>query len=63
MSSSLHQGVTHVVLRHKQQPAYQQAVSMPGISIMGPEWVMYCATEDKLLPILEVGSTRAAEKA
>jgi hypothetical protein len=54
MASNLHQGVTHAILRHKQQPAYEQAVALPGVTVVGPEWVIYSATEGTFLRIVEV---------
>jgi hypothetical protein len=39
---------THAVLRHKQQEEFQRALELGTVSVVRPEWVLYCAASHQL---------------
>lgn len=44
---------THAVLRHQEQPEYQQAADLMTVNVVPPEWVLHSATAHERQP--EVG--------
>jgi hypothetical protein len=52
---------THAVLRHQEQPEYQQAIDLMTVNVVPPEWVLHSATAHERQP--EVGGCAGWEPA
>jgi hypothetical protein len=52
-----------VVLRHKQQPQYEQAQAYPDAKVVNADWLMLAAKTQRVPPIEPVSPARAATRA